>query len=299
MKYPHRKLKILAGIVLLSMVAMACHLPGGKSTVTAVPQQGQPTTVSTQAQQEPTQAPVPTDAPTQTVVPPTDTPAPDVSFEGVSFSAIKPFSSGATGLIVAANPPTQDGPYWGVEPRHVELLFQDYALADTFHKPQVIVYPVKEFMGMSEEATKVINNLMALVQQQPATPSRLPFLPMWNAGPALETNIQYLSFQNGKGVRYLTFYTQSFAVINNHELFYTFQGLTDDGNHYVSVILPVSSPILPADGNQIPGGDQDAFANNYKTYIDDVTQKLNAQPNESFTPNLAQLDAMVETLLVK
>ncbi|MEO8354588.1 MAG: hypothetical protein ABI621_01610 [Chloroflexota bacterium] len=41
--------------------------------------------------------------------------------------------------------------------------------------------------------------------------------------------MQVINFQNGRGIRFLTQYAQYPAPINNHELFYHFQGLTNDG----------------------------------------------------------------------
>lgn len=59
--------------------------------------------------------------------------------------------------------------------------------------------------------------------------------------------------------------------MNNQELFYTYQGLTDDGTYYVAVIFPVSHPDLPADISSVP----EDPADDYETYLNSVTEQLN------------------------
>ena len=109
-----------------------------------------------------------------------------------------------------------------------------------------------------------------------------------------------LSFGSGNGIRYLTQYASLYDPINNHELFYTFQGLTGDGKYWISAILPVSNPILPEDGNNPPNGQsQEQFGNNFAAYITDLTTQLNAQAPENFSPGLARLDALVTSIQIQ
>jgi hypothetical protein len=62
-------------------------------------------------------------------------------------------------------------------------------------------------------------------------------VPFFNAAQVFASNIKVISFQNGKGVRFLTEYAQHAASANNHNLFYYFQGLTGDGAYYIIAIL--------------------------------------------------------------
>ena len=114
----------------------------------------------------------------------------------------------------------------------------------------------------------------------------------------LHTQVAFVDFENGRGVRFLTEYAQYFAPINNTDLFYTFQGLTSDGQYYVAAILPVAHPSLPADASQIPGDDPEAFADIYDTYVNDIALQLAAYDAAEFTPDLALLDAMIASLEV-
>jgi hypothetical protein len=128
-------------------------------------------------------------------------------------------------------------------------------------------------------------------------------VPFFNAGPLIAAGIQRISFENGGGVRALTEYAQYAAPINNHELFYHFQGLTKDGKYYVIAILPVTAPVLaedekpdaavPAEGVPIPPniGPNDV-------YYFAVTEKLNSLAPDSYAPSLNTLDTLIQSILL-
>jgi hypothetical protein len=247
-----------------------------------------------------TNTPEATNTPQATATPePTSTPAPDVAFQGVSFSFDKSIASAVISETIPATD-LDNVPEWESEPEHTEFSFDGYALQDTFHKPRINVYPIAELESMNPGAPLIIADLRDLLTEKPSElPRGLPFLPTFNAGQLMHAEFKYLDFENGTGVRYLTQFAQYFAPINNEELIYTYQGFTDDGQYYISAILPVSHPILPADASEIPGGDFNAFADNYDTYIEDLIQQLETGPVSSFTPALSLLDAMIQSLLAK
>lgn len=222
------------------------------------------------------------------------------SYGGVTFS----FDPSITDEVSGQTIPAEDGsgenvPYWEITPEYTLFRFDGYALANTFHQPQLFVYPVADYEAVVPDVAEIVSSLQTLLHERPSDPTdALPFLPMFNAGQVFTAQVTYVDFQNGSGVRYLTQYAQALTVINNQEVFYTFQGLTDDGQTYISAILPVNHPELPADGLTTPGDDYDAWAENYANYIDETKALLNSQPVESFTPDLAMLDAMIASLSV-
>jgi hypothetical protein len=204
----------------------------------------------------------------------------------------------ATGLSGETLPAGEIMPGGLLEPEHRQLSFQGYPLAGTFHEPRIIVYPAPEFEAVNEFAGQIMADLRQVLVDRPSAPEgALPFLPMFNAGQVMHTQVAYLDFQNGSGVRYLTQYAQAYVVINSQDLFYTFQGLTGDGAYYVAALLPVGHPSLPADGSDYPGGFE-AFMETYETYILETRQMLDAQGYASFQPDLSLLDGMIGSLEV-
>lgn len=241
----------------------------------------------------PTSAPtsVPTTAPLPTLTP-------NVIYEGIRLSYDPAVASGSTAQTVPAVTASDQVAPWDVAPQHVEMVFSGYALRDTFHTPALYVYPVDEYARSSETAGQIIADLRKMLAEKPPAADHVPFLPIWNAGPIMHARLAYLDFKNGSGVRILTQYAQAIYPINNQSLFYTFQGLTDDGKYYVSFVLPISHPALPATG-ELSASEYSSLESSFQSYIQGVVQLLDSQPPQSFTPDVGKLDEMVQSLEVK
>jgi hypothetical protein len=197
---------------------------------------------------------------------------------------------------VAAVQASPDAPYWEAAPQYRRLTLQGYPVSNHLFKPQIFIYPVADLASANEAMSKIAANLQVFLQTQ-QTGDQLPFLPLFNAAQELHAQVQTLDFKGGKGVRFLTQPAQGMVAVNNHELVYTFQGLTNDGKYYIAVVLPVTNPALPADSKL---SDEKAKAlNDYPTYRSGMVTLLNQQAPESFTPGLNQLDELISSIEVK
>jgi hypothetical protein len=187
-----------------------------------------------------------------------------------------------------------------INPQYTRLTLQGYVLSDKLHTPQISVFPVQRYNELlPSEVTRDTRKLQALIGGVAADDS-LPFLPTFNAAQVFNAQYQVLPFASGGGIRYLTQYAQYFEPVNNNDLFYTYQGLTSDGKNWVSAILPINNPILPADAVNPPGDmSWEEFSNNFQPYITDMVNQLNSQVPDSFTPSLAALDALVASITVQ
>ncbi len=297
---------VLLVIILTTWILYGCG-PAAPTTSQQPTQLAQPTQPSDPTQPaEPTKLPEPTHLPEPTQPPEPTAPAtPTFSPEGVhevTFGNVRLLYNEdiAPEVVCETVAPEELFPSdLGTIPEHVACKFPGYVLANTFHEPVIRVYPVAELESNVPSRSDIAALLKQLLQGRPEEPQDIPMLPIWNAGPMTRAQVAYLDFVGGSGVRFLTQYGQALLPINNHELFYTFQGLTSDGQYYISAILPVSHPSLPADGSQVPNGDYYAFSENYATYIEQLRVQLNGELPDSFTPSLAQLDAMVQSLIVR
>jgi hypothetical protein len=136
--------------------------------------------------------------------------------------------------------------------------------------------------------------------------TQLPAVPFFNAAQVFASRVQVTSFQNGGGVRFLTVYAQSAAPVNNHDLFYHFQGVTRDGAYYVIAILPIVAPTLAETseiGASVPAGgvaypDINNANADLQGYYSSITEMLNATSPESFTPTISQLDALIQSMKI-
>ncbi|MDP1548479.1 MAG: hypothetical protein Q8L87_20900 [Anaerolineales bacterium] len=227
-----------------------------------------------------------------------------VSFSGAGFTIPQGLATGATPAVIPASLDPQ-APTWDIHPSFAEFALDGYILHGKFHEPVIRIYPVTEFESVNEGAAGIINEMRDLLTSQGSPlPFNLPFLPLFNAGQMFHSNEQFIAFQNGTGLRYLTQYGQDISPVNNHALFYTFQGITNDGKYYVSAILPVNAPFLvefpspeyPTPPNGIPF-DWENWEN-AQAYMDAVTQQLNSTDPTAFTPPLTTLDTFIASILV-
>ena len=227
--------------------------------------------------------------------------------EGIRFVIPQGLAGGAT----AARIPAQTGadlPQFAVHPAYREITLVNYALGAQFHNPVIRVWPASEFGTLSEAAALDINQLQAVIANPAsvANLSSLPFLPVFNAGQVFHAQTSLTGFTGGQGLRYLTLFSQFYTPIDNYDLFYTFQGLTNDGLYYVSVVLPVHAPILaatsdfaatvPSGGFAFPDMDAANFESLYGTYVANVSAALNGLTSAAYAPSLDALDALVGSI---
>lgn len=227
-----------------------------------------------------------------------------VTLNNASFTVPMGVAKDALSDMVSAVTDQNTAPWWEVAPAHLQFTLTSYQIPveNSPIKPQIFVYPADEYARLNSNAADQIQKLKTILGGAPLTKDGMPSWVM-NAGPLIAAKMQVITFQSGRGVRFLTQYDQYPAIINNRELFYLFHGLTTDGKYYIVAMFPTQASILPQDekpespvpqgGVPLPaqGGPSDA-------YYADVTKALDAMYEDSFNPSLFQLDALVQSINV-
>lgn len=113
-----------------------------------------------------------------------------------------------------------------------------------------------------------------------------------------------LDFQNGQGVRYISDspVRQSIGVWTNETMGYYYQGLSDDGQFYISLFWPISTELLPDNEAAAPVdilNQASASQDSYDQYTADLKTALNELGPADWTPNLTELDALVQSLSIQ
>jgi hypothetical protein len=216
-------------------------------------------------------------------------------FNNVGLAIPKGLATGATGETVARVEGVADAPTWDVAPEYTRVTLQGYVTGERFHKPQIFVYPAEEFAQMNDAAARAMDSLRSILPGTAPLADELPHLPPFNAAQMFSAHAQLIDFGSGRGVRYITMYSQAYIPINNNELFYTFQGLTSDGKYYLSVQLPITAAIL--DTMVAPDMNSPNFTpDQWETYLDGVTTTLNSMSSVFFSPTIDTLDEFVHTI---
>lgn len=240
---------------------------------------------------------------------------------GLSYSPL--LAPWVIARTAAAVPPSSEILYAEAHPANVEFVFYGFNGGRPYDLPlfpvdnrfaQVKVFRVEDFPGYGDDHpagfTGQLNALRDLLAEGidpsscegPYLGERdpLPYLPWINMAQAFCSQPQIIRFEGGQGIRYITQFSQGFAPVLDREVFYAFQGLTDDGRFYVAAFFPVSSMVFPTAAPPCPecsNADYDLVGAWAERLAQQLIQ-LNALPGDGFTPALALLDELVASIRI-
>jgi len=240
----------------------------------------------------------------------TNKPAPyTVDYEGIHFSADPSLATSIWPEVKPAThlPEVPDGPsYWLAIPQHSRFTFANPDLSPARRRmgfnlaaeAQIFVFPLAELAGMNPLAQTDIETLQNLLAERGPIPAgELPLLPLTNSAQVFHAQAQYLDFGNIQGLRFISQHSQDpQPIMLSPELFYTFQGITDDGLYYVAAFFPLATSALP---DTIEVEDWEAFHANYDAYLLENTAALDQLSPAEFTPDLTILDAVLASLRIE
>lgn len=214
------------------------------------------------------------------------------------------------------------GIFYEYHPEHPAFVFAgDYAAQHSesfFSEPEMRIYPIDDYraiINQSEDLRRVIDqefeSLKEALKNKPTSFSyEAPFVAVLEAGQLFQAKVKYISFRNGKGILYLTYFcndpTQG-CEINNQALSYIFQGLTDDVRYFIYATFPVKTISLPLSdppedefGCFNPKGNPtfDEMFIACKKYGQKVGGRLEPLPAANFEPSLELFDQLIQSLSI-
>jgi hypothetical protein len=216
-----------------------------------------------------------------------------VSYNNVSFNIPLELNASATPSTSTDVEYPYINPSGGPMAEHVVFDLTSYPVLG---KARIMVFKSSEYAAYGEPVQGAVTALLAGQDAAQPLPKALAQDFYAQAKP--------VPFQNGHGVRVLTEVLTGFAPITNKEIFYYYQGITNDGTYFVSAILPVNASFLVADGKKDLSTPSDGIPFNWGTdldfakYLTQMTQKLNGTPAENYSPSLLLLDKMIGSIQV-
>jgi hypothetical protein len=290
-----KKLFLAAAVLLIVPLTLACSMSRVMNEMMGA---STPDVIVVVPTESPTQAPPPVEIPTNTPEIPTDTPEPTQN-PGVCthvdhFDFCVPQQL-ASALVASTKPEINDqmGAPWEVAPEHTEISLSGYPLSGTQLTSMIYVYPIERYTEMQPDTFPgVISDLKQFIDTGNA--DVMPYVPFVNAGALIKARVNVYQNDQIQGGSIVTQFAQSWYPINNQMMFYTFQGMTKDGKYYINITMPITQQSMQANGDDIPGGDFEAFGNNYEQYLDTIRPVLNDAAPESFTPNIDLMQKIVE-----
>jgi len=184
-------------------------------------------------------------------------------------------------------------------PQYTKVSLAGYPLTGRMMQPVISVFPVQRYIELLPDVVNPgVSALQALIAGGAPGNDDLPILPVQNAAQLFLSQYAVLQFQSGSGVGYITQYAQAYVPINNHELFFSFQGLTSDGKYWISVILPISHPsVWETEGD--PSNTIWATINdNPDAYYSQMAADLNEKLPRSFVPTILLVNALIQSIII-
>ena len=163
----------------------------------------------------------------------------------------------------------------------------DYDLQMSAIAPEIMFYKVDDLgrtsfslLDIGLRITDIMNNINADFTSVDSAAGELPFLPYQASERTVNALPEKLEFENGSGIRTVTSFQDTlYSGSGNSNLYYSFQGITNDGNIYVSAVFPLESAVL-----------------NGRTAAD---VDWNSLSSSDFRPGLEELDFYIRSIVIE
>jgi hypothetical protein len=295
------------------LTAFASVVALSLSACTSLPTAAPP--VATSAPTTP-EAPVATTGPSTLVtgtVPSTVAPVPigakTVLSNGVSLAYDPSLATDVTGELVPAS--TEAMPAYAIAPAHVAFTFNGYPFE--YYGPEVQVVPLADYLTQADLPAVVsdqVQELQSDIARRPNLDQKYkvfvpvpegapatgapPLVPPINAQPQMAAKKGYLDFASGSGMRFVYWASQAPLPVDPTFLFYTYEGVTSDGKHFVTATFPVHAPVTAP----VPTPSANSTPAELNAFNAAMAQAIESADPAAFTPPLPKLDALVQSIQV-
>lgn len=232
----------------------------------------------------------------------------DVAFGGIAFTLPSALAERVEFDLIAPDGNLAQMSMRGPQPGRTTVTFVGYPDANSLRDPILNVIDTTTAPEGASQFEQGVARLRALLDEQPVlatalSPNEDPVAQgLVGGAEPLFIQPRYVTFEGGRGIRYLTLFTQNRVMnVEPHDLYYAFEGLSDDGRYQIYALFPLSGsyPITsesydPAD---VSGGVEGMDARE-QAYIAALSQELDGIAGEAFTPTLEALDAVIGSLRV-
>lgn len=164
----------------------------------------------------------------------------------------------------------------------------------------IFLYRIAD-LSFEQEHHKRAEALQALLTERPdlaalaAADAPLPFLPVFPAGQVIRARAAYVETPAVSGIRFVTAYAQAQEPFLADSFLYTFQGISADGQHLISILIPLTAGMFPAEPD--PGFGPVELQADVTGYMQESAALLNTAAPADFSPALDILDALVNSIV--
>jgi hypothetical protein len=201
-----------------------------------------------------------------------------------------------TGLAGAEMPPYT---LFTLYERDVDRIFPNPAPESAFDaKAGIYVFNTADFEGHTEMQTREAA-LRSMMDERPdlntfeTVDATLPYIPVYAAAQTFRAQAHYIETPQLQGIAYITDYQEAVEPFLSNSLYYTVQAISTDGEHYITVIVPLETSLLPE--NTDASFDIAAFVENLNDYLAQTMADIDVAAATDFSPALDTIDALIAT----
>ena len=227
-----------------------------------------------------------------------------IAVDGFSFPFDPAFAANVNIAQYPGDPP-EFGPGFADAP-HVRFdFYTELGLPDTafnslagvrlYRSADLEAYP---FLAMQADALQSLVTEgpdLALFEARNAEGSYLdvvPYIPTLLHGQILRARLHYVETEQISGIAYITYSNAAREPFLANYFTYTFQGVSADGQWYISASLPILAPMFPTEPEPI---EPEVFYNQWAEYMTESVAALEGAAPGDFTPSLDTLYNLVQT----
>lgn len=234
-----------------------------------------------------------------------------VSFDGNGFTFDEALGVSVNISQVPGGPPGEDGPS-ALGPGHLTFTLygprqEDAKVPREFNAPgSVRFFHTADLVGHDWQSRQ-LTQLQTLLDERPdlapymaagegGASLPLPFVLDGSAAQAIDARARYIDTPELAGIVYLTVFRQDLYPFAAGDFWYTFQGLSTDGEWYVAADFEVEADMFPAKVGQ---KDLNAVrtAKKWIAYQEQSVQTLDAAAADAFMPPLSSIDDLIESIV--
>ncbi|MBN2471901.1 MAG: hypothetical protein JXN59_14355 [Anaerolineae bacterium] len=168
----------------------------------------------------------------------------------------------------------------------------------------IFAYPVSGLAALPDHAERLAA-LQTLLDTRPdlseymvardnVTENALPFLPVLPAGQVIRARAQYVESAALRGISYITAYAQAQEPFLSSAFLYTFQGVSADGETYISLVMPLTTGLFPAEHD--PNFGVLELQADVAGYMNASVAALNEAAPGDFAPALDHLQTLLDSI---
>ena len=182
---------------------------------------------------------------------------------------------------------TPNAPYDLPYPQNAQIVFNAYSGGFDFTVNGLRVFRADEVNALETGAVENVNAVLEGADHHTDFP-RLP-----GAGSIIDAQVMPVAFKNGNGYRYLVAKSFSADPISNTSMTYMYQGVSNDGEYFISFIMFVDAPFLAPYVRKALNSPEE-----FETYFQEVNNLVETSSGDQFTPSLNMLDALVSSIVI-